>query len=167
MNKQEILDRINQIKSHLAYLEENLEECECERWSPNKGKVYYLVTEFNNVGNIVYHQDNLDKARYDAYNCFKTREEAEQESEKILVRRQLEDIAQRLNKKTQNEFNAYKDYKYYLYIHDNTGKIDLGSNLGVTTQGVVYCLSEDFYKVAIEEIGQERLKNYLLSYSNC
>ena len=51
---------------------------------------------------------------YRAYNCFKTQEEAEQEAEKILVRRQLEDIAKRLNKGEKFDWKRNQP-KWYLF----------------------------------------------------
>lgn len=161
MDKQEILQEINKTKEHLANMEKMLAECGYKKWKPEKGEKFYYLNSYNMAIPETWDASYSDAGHYNIYNCFKTREQAEQEAEKVLVRRQLEDIAHKLNKKVQNEFNAYQDYKYYLYMHDNNRKIDLGSNLGVTTQGVVYCVDEKFLDVAIQEIGEERLKKYL------
>lgn len=164
MNREEILQDIERTQQHLATLEKMLETVDYGDWQPPYGSKYYYVTSKLGCDLNVNNNTPKDRELFNAQNAFRTFEQAQAECERIRVRRHLETIARKLNKKAQNEFSAYRDYKYYLYMRDDNGKIDLGSNLGVTTQGVVYCLSEDFYKVAIEEIGQERLKNYLLSY---
>ena len=163
MNRQELIDEINKTKEHLANMEKMLEESEHERWEPKESEKYWYINGVSSATDTCFMSSSNDLRRIKTYNCFRTKEKAEAEAEKILVRRQLEDIARRLNKKAQNEFNAYRDYKYYLYICDNNGVIGLGSNLGITTQGVVYCLSENFYKVALKGIGEDRLKKYLRS----
>lgn len=164
MNKQELQNEINKTKEHLANMEKMLAECEYERWKPTKSSIYYAVTEFNNVENIQYWQDDLDKDRYNTYNCFQTREQAEVEAEKILVRRMLEDIARRLNKG--KEIDWFDDAQYKFCITEHFTKyspqsLELQGMQAIKNEGTVYCLSEDFLDVAIQEIGEERLKKYL------
>ena len=110
MNKQEILDEINKTKEHLANMEKMLEECEYERWKPKKNEIYYFVSSSGNVEQDWNNSNFIpDVKKYKAYNCFKTREEAEVEAGKILVRRQLENIARRLNKdKTPDWIKCYQ-----------------------------------------------------------
>ena len=164
MNKQEILDEINKTKEHLANMEKILEECEQGRWKPKEGEKYWYLTNSNQVSQIDYtstrsYKYEDDYQRWSVYNCFQTRQQAEAEAEKILIRRQLEDIARRLNKG--QEIDWYNDNQYKWYINHNP--------LGVTTysvhsnkvQGAVYCLDKSFKDVAIQQIGEERLKNYL------
>ena len=101
------------------------------------------------------------KAHFNFYNCFQTREQAEAEAEKILVRRQLEDIARRLNKGEKIDWKgAYQD-KYYIYLDTETDELIYGESIWSKDQGTVYCLDQDFLDVAIQEIGEERLKKYL------
>lgn len=79
-------------------MEKMLEQCEYERWKPKYDEAYWYVNDGCYVYQSNYYNDGLDTNKIDTYNCFQTREQAEQEAEKILVRRQLEDIARRLNK---------------------------------------------------------------------
>ena len=145
MNKQELQNEINKTKEHLANMEKMLAECEYERWKPEEGEKYWYITNSNQVTQTDYTSTRSYKYEDDyqrclTYNCFQTREQAETEAEKILVRRILEDIARRLNK---------------------INKIDWCRECRCTVQGSVYCLDINFYKVAIQEIGEERLKKYL------
>lgn len=163
MDREEILNEIKKTQQHLATMEKMLEECD-ERWKPVEGKKYYYLgssLEIYAVENFGYPSDI---GAIKAYNCFKTEEEANQEAEKILVRRMLEDIARRLNKGKEIDWNNFAQDKYFLGI-DYNKYLAMGVGLSccnnIKTQGTVYCLDRNFKNVAIQEIGEERLKKYL------
>ena len=142
-------------------MEKILEECENERWKPKPSEEYYCVDDDSAVRRIKFNiMSDYDRDRIRTYNCFQTREQAEQEAEKILVRRMLEDIARRLNKGNKINWESASPRKYHLCID----KCDyIYSNVCYSTkyQGTVYCLDENFKDAAIQEIGEERLKKYL------
>lgn len=159
LNRQEILDEINKTKEHLTNLEQILEECGYERWKPEPNEEYYYVNQVSEMAKDKNDEDNVDVRRYKAYNCFKTREQAEAEAEKILVRRTLEDIAKRLNKGEKTDWLDNKQPKYYIELYCN--KIITNFYYCHKTQGTVYCLDGNFKDIAIQEIGEERLRDYL------
>ena len=159
MNKQEILNEINKAKEHLANLEKMLEECEYERWKPNSCDPYYYIDAFGNVLSQIESGHYSDNVFWENYNCFQTREQAEQEAEKVLTRRQLEDIARRLNKGKEIDWYDGEQSKYCIELYCNN--IMTNFYLAHKTQGTVYCLDKNFKDVAIQEIGEERLKKYL------
>lgn len=159
MNKDEILKEINITKKRLADLEEMLTQYEYERWKPENGREYYYTTTSCRACNLWWYDTADDEATYSTYNCFKTREEAEQEAEKILIRRQLEDIARRLNKGVRLNWDKNEQSKYYIELYGNN--IITNFFYAHKAQGTVYCLDENFIDVAIQEIGEERLKKYL------
>ncbi len=159
MNKQEILNEIKKTEKHLANMKKMLEECEYERWKPEKGKIFYYLNSYNIAISETWDASYADAEHYNIYNCFQTREQAETEAEKILIRRQLENIARKLNKGKQITWSTI-DAKYFLYINCD-GKIDINFNNSIAIQGVVYCLDKSFKDVVIQQIGEERLKNYL------
>lgn len=161
MNEQELIDEINKTKAHLADMEKMLEICKNERWKPEEGEKYYFIDHSNKVYETEYrNRYDYCKDMYDACNCFKTKEEAEQEAEKILVRRQLEDVARRLNSDAKIDWNDYDLCKYYLYLWRNE-ELEQGRARIRLNQGTIHCLDESFIDVAIQEIGEERLKKYL------
>ena len=160
MNKQKILNEINKTKEHLANLVKKLEGCN-ERWYPNSCDPYYYIDAFGNVLSQIETGCYSDSAFWKSYNCFKTREQAETEAENILVRRRLEDIARRLNKGRKIDWNNHDQTKYFILLDCKTQLIERDSNLRNKIQGVVYCLDNNFRKIAIQEIGEERLKKYL------
>ena len=51
--------------------------------------------------------------------------------------------------------------KYYLAYDPINSRMTLESRTTMIAQGTVYCLDKDFLYVAIQEIGEERLKKYL------
>lgn len=160
MNKQELQNEINKTKEHLANMEKMLAECEYERWKPDENEKYFIV-DAKGVMNCRNMNSTVLKAHFNFYNCFQTREQAEAEAEKILVRRMLENIARRLNKGEKIDWKgAYQD-KYYIYLDAETDELIYGESIWSKDQGTVYCLDQDFLDVVIQEIGEERLKKYL------
>ena len=159
MNKQEILEEINKTEEHLANMKKMLEECEYERWKPERDEVYWYISIDGSVEQHINVNHWVDKCHFKTLNYFQTREQAEAEAEKILVRHQLEDIARRLNKGEKVKWNG--DMRNYSINFDHTtGKLTQDYNL-FCQRADVYCLDENFLQVAIQEIGEERLKKYL------
>lgn len=158
MNKQEILNEINKTKEHLSNLVKKIEGCN-ERWKPNSCDPYYYIDAFGNVLSQIASGHYSDNAFWENYNCFQTREQAEQEAEKVLTRRQLEDIARLLNKGKEIDWYDSEQSKYCIELYCNN--IITNFYLAHKTQGTVYCLDKNFKDVAIQEIGEERLKKYL------
>jgi hypothetical protein len=160
MDKQEILDEINKTKEHLANMTKMLEECN-ERWKPKDGENYYYIDASLKIYAVENFGFPSDIRTIKALNCFETREQAEQEAEKILIRRQLEDIARRLNKGKKPDWIKCYQKKYYLGYDQVNSKITPECRTTTIAQGTVYCLDETFRSVAIQEIGEKRLKRYL------
>lgn len=158
MNKEQILEEINKTERHLENMKKMLEEW--ERWKPETGAMYYFIDSDGEIIHACFHRQ-LDHclARYNIYNCFKTREEAEQEQERVLVHRELENIARRLNAGRKINWNDNEQAKYCIYI-DYRGVLS-STNYTMKVQGVVYCLDESFRDVSVQEIGKKRLEKYL------
>lgn len=161
MDKEELLKEITKTEEHLATMKKMLEDCEYERWKPKKSEAYYYVSHFSEVFNDVNEGTYIDVRRYKAYNCFRTKKQAKLEAEKILVRRQLEDIARRLNRGRKIDWSDTNQRKYYIYIGMRNNHLLWGQDILVKTEGTVYCLDKSFLDAAIQEIGQERLEKYL------
>ena len=162
MNKEEILQEIEKTKQHLANMEKILEKCEYERWKPKDFSTYFYVDSCMKIEESEFYNDTyIHSERYNTYSTFKTKEEAETEAEKILVRRQLEDIARRLNKGQKIDWSDENQTKSFIFLDCETQLIERDCNLRNKIQGVVYCLDDNFGKIAIQEIGEERLIKYL------
>lgn len=158
-NKEEILNEIKKTEEHLANMKKMLAECEYEGWKPKNGDEYWYINENYKAINLIFSNTPFDSSKINDYNCFQTQEQAEAEAEKILVRRMLEDIARRLDKGVKIDWNNAEQPKHYIALYWDT--IVINSYLAHKVQGVVYCLDKNFKDVAIQEIGEERLKKYL------
>ncbi len=160
-DKEELLSEIKKTKEYLANIEKMLAECEYERWKPEENEEFYLVDMFNEVCIDRVTGTTMDEKLYKVYNCFQTREQAEAEAEKILVRRMLEGIARKLNKGEEINYEDNTQCKYCLTYNIIKDRIETNPDFNCIHIGVVYCLSMKLYNVAIQEIGEERLKKYL------
>lgn len=159
-DKEKILNEIEKTKEHLANLKKMLAECEYERWKPNIAEIYYFVDSDLRVINDDWVNIEGQRELYNVYNCFQTREQAEAEAEKILIRRQLEDIARMLNKGEKFDWEDTAQGKYYIYLDAKRDSFFYGKSVWNKYQGAVYCLDQSFLDVAIQKIGEERLKRY-------
>lgn len=162
MNKEELLKEIEKTEEHLATMKKMLEDCKYERWKPKKSEAYFYIDSDGAIEqDWMTEEFSTDETRYNFYNCFRTVKEARQEVEKILVRRQLEDIARRLNRGIKIDWLDTTQCKYYISISMPNNRLLWGQETFIKTEGVTYCLSTDFYKKAEQEIGTERLIKYL------
>lgn len=161
MNKEELEKEIEKTKEQLNKLQQALRSKEYERWKPEYNEKYYVIDAYNEVLNCRNYTQSATDKHVKAFNCFKTREEAEAEAEKILVRRKLEDIAKRLNKG--KDFNWYdiNQSKFYINYNPIRDELQCYAHWLDKVAGAVFCLDESFLDVAIEEIGKERLTKYL------
>lgn len=163
--KQKILNDIEEAQRKLDEARKKLDEynTEYKRWKPKENERYFYVISNGMVGSDFRNGNfTTDENRYSFYNCFKTREQAEVEAEKILVRRQLEDIAKRLNKGEEIDWCNLAQNKYYLSCdnYNRCGNICCVCSNN-TVQGAVYCLDKNFLNVAKREIGEDRLIKYI------
>lgn len=55
-----------------------------ERWKPEDGGKYFVVTACCEVSTMVFHGDRYDLNKLKTYNCYRTKEEAEAASERVL-----------------------------------------------------------------------------------
>ena len=159
MEKQKLQKEIEKARAHLANMEKMLEQFEYDRWKPKIDDIFYSISGYGEVKRSYFCNDQSCRMLYEAFNCFKTYEQAKAEAEKILVRRKLEDIARRLNKGKKINWNDCNQSKYFIYFGENL--ICISSCCRYKHQGTTYCLNQDFLDVAIQEIGEERLKKYL------
>lgn len=161
-DKEKILNEIEKTKEHLANMKKMLEECEYERWKPKEYQPYWFVnSRGQGVDTFFVPTRDNDTKRFENFNCFQTREEAKQEAEKILVRRMFEDIARRLNKGKKIDYEDKTQCKFCIVYNIVKDRIEIDSDYNCVRIGVVHCLNMKFLDIAIQEIGEERLKKYL------
>lgn len=163
------------IDEKIKELEEKLEEIKKEnkkskkekdntfkRWRAENGGTYYYI-DYN--GDILIDTETFDETSDFCYligNYFKTKEQAEISKQNRLTYQQLKDIALKLNKGLEIDWNDELEPKYYLcYAYYENNKILTLVNYTQQVLGVVYCLNNNFHDAVLEEIGEEKLKQLL------
>ena len=111
MEKQKLQKDIEKARAHLANMEKTLEQCEYERWKPEKHETYYFVNSWSEVEETWRSSINFipDKNRYNAYNCFKTKEQAEQDRNEAI--RELEKASRNYLIEREEKMNLEKKIK--------------------------------------------------------
>ena len=84
------------------------------------------------------------------------------EQKQYTTEEKLKIIAEALNKKTGQtiDFNKCQERYYLAYDYNTKFIMQLVSSNQIKVGGVIYCLHQDFKKVAIEKIGEENLIKY-------
>ena len=127
--------------------------------------VFYYDTNIEKINEVFRKGLYLAEAikNTDFYTSFKA-------CEKALKRKEIENklrlLAFKLNGNrdiSKEEWKDYKIEKYYLYFNEYETTIKYGVNDIRKNQGSIYCLSQDFRNKAIELIGEENLKDYLIN----
>ena len=162
--KQKILNDIEEAQRKLDEARKKLDEYNegYKRWKPEYNDTYYRIDYAGGVEYVRWNCSVYDINCYDTYNCFETKKEAQQEADKTLVRRQLEDIAKRLNKGRKINWRDQYQPKYYITWNALDRILKQCENYPVTVnEGVVYCLDKNFLDIAGREIGEDRLIKYI------
>lgn len=162
-DKEKLQELINDLKNQLKEAQVKLEKLnKHERFKPEEGEVYYYVDTDNRISNTAFDNSFVsDCNKYKAYNCFKTKEEAEKEANKILIRRKLEDIARRLNDGEKIDWNNEDQEKFFFYYSKTYNELMQIRDYTSRNRVSVYCLSDKFLDVAKEEIGEQELVDYI------
>lgn len=163
MNKlQQLKATIEKAQKELDdYIEQQKKQVANIRWRAEENEGYFYVNSWGEVMDTLEDECNMDNYLYSIGNYFKTKKEAVKYREHLLITQQLKDIALRLNNGVKIDWNDEGQYKYYLYFRHCENDTGQGPQFSLQVQGVIYCLSPDFIKVAIEEIGEDKLKEYL------
>ena len=85
------------------------------------------------------------------------------EQKQYITEEKLKIIAEALNKKTGRkiDFNKYQERYYLAYDYNTKFIMQLVNASQIKVSGAIYCLHQDFKKVAIEKIGEKELEKYL------
>ena len=161
MNKQQILEQIDELKQKIEELEKEVNSPEFEgikkgvRQMPKKGEVYYFVDSAGYVSHTYWAGGEDDLFRFNTGNCFKTEQEAIDFKENLLTKQQLKDLALELNNGVKIDWEDENQVKYHL-CYDCFG-LDFDTTYSYIDLGEVYCLNASFKTIAKDRIGEEKL----------
>lgn len=126
-----------------------------KRREPEYGERYFYLSGTNNVMSEIWHCYISDKKRYKVRNCFKTREEAEFESEKREVLAEIQNFADDNNDKI--NWEAYKPSKWYFYYDARVPYVAIGQT-DFIQRDTTYFTSEEIAEQARDKFGDRYIK---------
>jgi len=161
---EELKQKLQEAQESTKKLEEKIKELEqeksCKRWRAKNGEKYYFIDE--TIINDHYEANDLtDNVLYEQGNYFETEREAEIVAEKLKIYTKLKDLALRLNKGKEIDWNDGTQNKFHIYYHHDYG-IDQDVNSRYKHLGTIHCLDRGFKDEAIKEIGEENLKKLFI-----
>ena len=160
-------EKIKELEEKQAEILKEIEELKKEkentfkRWRAKSGFRYFYLGD---NGVIFYATDfyNMsDDYRYATGNYFETEAEALRYKQNLLTYQQLKDIALRLNKGRNFDWNDLSQRKYYIYFDFKANELKQWDADLYKILNVIYCLDKNFLNVALSEIGEEKLKQLL------
>lgn len=131
---------------------------EGKRWRARYNEKYYFFHSDGAIDASCERGYRIDTDRYNLGNYFQARGEVEKAVEKIEIYTKLKDLALRLNKGEEIDWEDYRQYKYYIYYDYDSNRLACACTLSLRDIGQIYCLDEKFLEKAKKEIGEESLK---------
>ena len=129
-----------------------------KRWRGNLDEKYYRVDTFNQVSSLEDINSDYDTWLYDSHNYFKTREDAKKYARVLETEMLLRKYADKHNEDMPWDGRCGHYFFYY----------NVGSNVICTDcytyskeAREIYFSSKEIARAAIEEIGKERIEEYL------
>lgn len=160
-------EKIKELEEKQAEILKEIEELKKEkenkfkRWRAKLGFRYFYLGD---DGVILYATDfyNMsDDYRYATGNYFETEAEALRYKQNRLTYQQLKDIALRLNKGQVIDWDNNCQAKYSICYDMEVDEFRDNVFCEIQNLNAVYCLDSSFYRVALKEIGKEKLKQLL------
>lgn len=153
-----LLNRISELEQQLAVLKTEIKK-ENKRWRSKNGDVYWLVGS-NGKPDWSYELNrDSDSFRYETHNYFQTEEEAQRYAKVLETERQLKKFADEHNDVIDwSDINQHKWNLCYYYSRYEVSPIRC---CGVKESRTIYFSSEEIAQQAIDEIGEEKIKDYL------
>lgn len=153
-----LLNRISELEQQLAVLKTEIKKGN-KRWRSKNGDIYWLVGS-NGKHDWSYELNrDSDSFRYDTHNYFQTEEEAQRYAKVLETERQLKKFADEHNDVIDwNDINQHKWNLCYYYSRYEVSPIRC---CGVKESRTIYFSSEEIAQQAMDEIGKEKIKDYL------
>ena len=127
-----------------------------KRWRGNLDEEYYRVDTFNNVSSLEDINSDYDTWLYNTHNYFKTREDAEKYARVLKTEMLLRKYADE-----HNEDMPWDGICQHYSLYFNNDAIHTSFVASSKEARKIYFSSKEIARAAIEEIGEERIKEYL------
>lgn len=155
--------RRSEYETKMADLQNQIEELkkveieeDVKEWKPRHGDKYYYITERGHVENDSWQDWCEDRGRYSIGNCFATQDDAEFALESLKVNIELRKFAERDGA----EWGGNTEH-YYIYYDLDEHAIDTGWTHSSACAELYFATEKDA-EMAIEAVGEARIKKYYL-----
>lgn len=164
MTQQEYENKIKELENQIAELRiAKVEAEQPKRWKPNLEEYedYWFLNSNSDISATSWSNDDFDKWRYLTGNCFKTEEEVEEYKKQIEYTARYKNYIEEHSEPI--DWNDGDQLKYYAqFCYNDYNKIKVDTLYYHRTQGTIYASSEQIILDAIEKIGEDNFKKYVL-----
>lgn len=170
MNKEELQNKISELEKMLCELQDELEDMEEKEaqkgkiWKPEYREEYWYINFDGKIYKEANNEVNVDRAIINLGNCYPTKEKAEFEANREkytrLFRQYVEQHSEPL------DWEDEEQRKYYCYYSLITGEIFYDFGLINQNTFQIYASSEEVLKEAIDFIGEDNFKRFILQLEN-
>lgn len=163
MNKQQILEQIDELKQKIEELEKEVNSPEFEeikkgvRGKPEYYQNYFYIDDCGKLESESYMDYDADLFRFNTGNCFKTEEEAEEYRENLLTKQALKDLALELNNGVKIDWDYFYQLKYYILYNNRFKTLSIDFDRNHRCSSKIYCVDSNFLDIAKDRIGEEKL----------
>ena len=161
MTKQELEQKIEQLQKQLDELKKVKVEETKKKWIPAENELYYFVE--SNLD--IYNADNTNRSFFDIPrieigNCFETKEQAQFIADKIKYTLMFKNYVEEHSEPI--DWNDREQKKWCIYYDYVANEITFCYAEHFKNQGTIYASSEEILKNAIEYVGEDNVKKYIL-----
>lgn len=127
------------------------EEIKEMNWKPKTGDEYWTIYNDGSIDGNTWHDDCIDKERYEVGNCYRTEEDAEHAKKVQIARTKI--------KRSSNfvpDWDNKCQEKFFVYLNHFAKYLDVGNTVSYNTIGqIVFYQTRKDAERAIEELKQE------------
>lgn len=158
------MNNLEKLKRKYEELGKEIERLEkeksCKRWRAKEDQEYYYINNYLNSVSMDLEENKItDNYLYKTFNYFKTEEEAQRHLDNINTYYELMNLAEELNEGKKIDWNETSQKKFYICYDYYNEELSLCYHYNVKDTCQICCLSENFLKIALERIGEDRLEN--------
>jgi len=128
---------------------------------PKEGEEYSRINNIGNIDTLKYYAEGIMADMYNhdikSGNCYRTEEEAERSRDKSYAVRELEVLADELNAGVKIDWDNAHQTKYFICNSGISKEIEQYEAWFISDMNI-YCLSDKFLEVALEKLGESKLR---------
>ena len=89
---------------------------------------YFVIFENGHIVNTHWNDDDMDVARYEQGNIFKTEKEAEKERKKRILLTRFRQFRDKCNGDWKPDWNNIKEGRYHIHLYPTNGECSIGQD---------------------------------------